>query len=193
MDQARLASYAGADFIGLQFIPSSKRIISLSLAEEISHNLKGKVNLVGVFKNQSLEEVNKICNKIGLDYAQLHGDEDQIFCKNVTVPVIKAFGLKVTFNPRKTVQHMKTYSVAYYLIDREKRGEGEMLSMDSASHLAKVFPLFFAGGLTPENVTKIAKKVRPFAVDVASGIETDGTIDLKKMQIFIKNTKGANT
>lgn len=192
IDQAKLASYAGADFIGLQFIPSSKRFIDPSVAKEISHNLKGKINLVGVFKNQSLEEVNKICNEIGLDYAQLHGNEDETFCNNVAVPVIKAFGIKTSFNHLETAQYMKTYHVTYYLIDREKRREGDILSLENAALLAKSFPLFLAGGLTPENVTNIVKKVKPFAVDVASGIETDGVIDFKKVKMFIKNAKAAS-
>ena len=126
IESASIAMEAGADFIGLQFVPSSKRVIDRSAAKEISNNLKGKVNLVGVFKNQSLREVNKISYEINLDYAQLHGSEDEVFCKNVAVPVIKAFGLKASFDPKETAQYMKTYHVKYYLIDREKRGEGDI-------------------------------------------------------------------
>lgn len=189
IDQAVAALGAGADFIGLQFVPSSKRRVKQLVAEEICEKLKGKIKLVGVFQNQPLDEVNETAKDLNLDFAQLHGNEDSNFCKKVNVPVIKVFGLPAWFDVSGTTQEMEKYSVSYFLVDRETRGEGEMLSLENSRELAKHFELFFAGGINPENVFRIVKNVQPFAVDVASGIETDEIPDIEKIKLFVKNAK----
>ena len=86
---------------------------------------------------------------------------------------------------------MKQYKVDYYLLDRIKQGEGPMLNLEKASFLSKLFPLILAGGLNPENIASVITRVKPHAVDVASGVETDGEQDLEKIRMFIKNAKGA--
>ena len=86
---------------------------------------------------------------------------------------------------------MKKYKVDYYLVDRIKQSEGPMLNLDKVAKLAKEFPLIFAGGLNPENVGNVVEKVKPQMVDVASGVETDGQQDFKKIKTFIKNAKEA--
>jgi phosphoribosylanthranilate isomerase len=185
IEQAQTALGAGADFIGLQFVPTSKRKIEYSVAKEISKKFKEKIKLVGVFQNQTLDEINRIVKELKLDYVQLHGEETNTFCNTITVPVIKAF------RP-STFHEMKNYSVPYHLIDREKRGEGKMFPLKKSKRLARDFRLFIAGGLDIGNVSEVIKEVRPFAVDVASGIETDGVPDPEKIQLFVKNVKKIN-
>ena len=91
IEQAQTALGAGADFIGLQFVPTSKLKIEYSVAKEISKKFKEKIKLVGVFQNQTLDEINRIVKELKLDYVQLHGEETNTFCNTITVPVIKAF------------------------------------------------------------------------------------------------------
>jgi len=78
----------------------------------------------------------------------------------------------------------------YFLLDRSKRGEGEMVDLEKASRLTGNFPIFIAGGLTPDNVASVVSQIRPFAVDVAGGVETDGHQDIEKVKLFIRNAKG---
>ena len=84
----------------------------------------------------------------------------------------------------------KKIKAKYLLLDRIKRGEGDMVDFKNAAKLASKFPIFLAGGLTPDNIAKAITNVRPFAVDVAGGIETNGFQDLEKLKLFIKNAKG---
>jgi phosphoribosylanthranilate isomerase len=105
------------------------------------------------------------------------------------IPVIKAFGLPANFSTAQTTLHMKKIKAKYYLIDREKRGTGDMLSLQNAAGLASEFPLIFAGDLNPINVAIVVDIVKPFAVDVASGIETNGEPDPEKIMLFIRRAK----
>ena len=189
IEQAEAAIAAGADFLGFNFVPSSKRVVDRQIAGEIVKRIKGKAALVGVFQNHSIEEVNNICAELGLEFAQLHGDETIEFCRQVAVPVIKAFGLTPRFDFLQESRRLEKYNVPYYLVDRENRGEGEMLSLDHAAELAETYPMFFSGALNHENVGEVVTKVRPFAVDVASRIDTHGEIDLEKIKLFVVNAK----
>jgi phosphoribosylanthranilate isomerase len=190
IDDANLAIAVGADYLGFIFVNDSKRSVSVDVAKDIIEKVRGKVSIVGVFKNSSLGKVNSLCEKLDFDLVQLHGEEDATFCKNVIRPVIKSFGLLANFSVEETTKKMKKYDVTYYLIDREQPGIGDPLSVSKAAEISKMFPLFFAGGLTPENVSDVVKKVKPFAVDVITGIKTDGKFDFEKMKRFIINAKG---
>jgi phosphoribosylanthranilate isomerase len=189
MEHAEHAISVGADFLGFNFVPTSKRVVDPAKAKEIADLIRGKAVLVGVFKDQSVDEVNSIADFMGLDYVQLHGSEDEKFCRQITIPVIKAFGLSPTFDAQETSRHLEKYNIPYYMVDRAEQGEGEMLSLKGAAELAEIYPLFFAGSLTPENVAEVVKHVKPFAVDVAGGIETEGMHDMEKITQFIKNAK----
>lgn len=189
-EDAVAAIAAGADMLGFIFVRDSKRAIDFEEAKNIVKKVKGKTLTVGVFKDNTLEEVKSFCKEIVFDLVQLHGQEDQYFCEQVSRPVIKSFGLVSDFDITHTTQKLTKYNVAHYLIDRQSPGEGEMLSLEKAAHLAKIFPLFFAGGLTPKNVADIVTRVKPFAVDVISGVKTNGKFDFEKMKRFVANAKG---
>lgn len=190
LEGAKAALDAGTDFIGFNFIPTSRRCISEERALEIADALRGKIVLVGVFQNQPLAFINETIGAVGLDYVQLHGDEDNAFCRNVGAKVIKAFRLPSNPQSDETSSLMKRYAVEYYMVDRQVQGSGSMLDLEHLAILAKEFPLFVAGGLTPQNVAEVARIVRPFAVDVASGIETEGREDTQKIKRFIQEAKG---
>ncbi len=173
---------AGADFLGFNFVPTSKRYIDPQKAYEIIQEIKAGVDIVGVFQNEMAGKVNEIAATLGLDYVQLHGSEDNEYIARIDFPVIKS--ITQSDDP-------KLIKAQYFLLDRVNR-EGDIVDLEKASELARKFPVFFAGGLTPENVSEIIQKVKPYAVDVAGGIETDGVQDLEKIRLFIKNARGVN-
>lgn len=178
---AQAAIDAGADFLGFNFVLSSQRYIDPSKALEIIKLIRGKTRLVGVFQNADLKNVNVMAVNLGLDLVQLHGNEDNEYISKVTKPVIKSVSLS------KRIQRIKA---AYFLLDRIKRSRGEMVNLKKAAQLAINFPIFFAGGLNSDNVASIIARVRPQAVDVASGVETNGEQNLEKIRMFIRNAKG---
>lgn len=187
---AQVAFNEGADFLGLVFVPNHRHTINPNVAKAIRKNLKGKINLVGLFQNHTLKEIKQKIKDYDLDYVQLHGEETPEFINQINLKVIKAFKLPGEFDSEKTKKNMGQFKVDYYLLDRVKTGEGPMLNLEKAYYLSKQFPLIFAGGLNPENVTSVIAKVKPQIVDVASGVETDGEEDLNKIRLFIKNAKG---
>ena len=148
------------------------------------------VKFVGVFQNVDSDKVNKIASDLGLDYVQLHGIETPDYCAKIKVKIIKVLSLSKVSNLEKIKADLDIYKVAYYLIDREKQGEGDLPDSLQVKELVQSLPIMLAGGLTPENVSAIVMRVRTLAVDVAGGIETNGEQDGEKIRLFIKNAKG---
>lgn len=181
IEAAKAAIEAGADFLGFNFVPTSERFIDPQKAVEIINLVKGQVKIVGVFQNVPVEDVIQIVSDLKLDLVQLHGYENNNYIRALKIPVIKSI-----------TAHDQPQSIKadYFILDRAQRGEGEMVDLETGSQLAFKFPLFFAGGLTSDNVSEVVTKVRPFAVDVAAGVETDGVQDLEKIRVFVKNAKG---
>lgn len=163
LETARAAVDAGADFLGFNFVTSSKRYIKPELAKKIISRLKREAKIVGVFQNMEADYFNKIVSSLDLDFVQLH--EKRII---------------------KNVRNKTTY----LLVDRKMQGNGPISDLNRAKILTKTSKIFFAGGLNPENVSAVVKKVQPYGVDVASGIETNGVEDIYKIKEFIKNAKG---
>ncbi len=184
LEMAQLAIDAGTDFLGFNFVPTSKRYLDPKSAEKIVSKIKGKIKTVGVFQNERIDEINKIAEKLDLDYVQLHGDEDVEYRKKIKRKIIQKIHTDWSFTDKQNCE--------YFLLDREVQGKGKMIDLKIAKELTKYFPTFIAGGLTPKNVKDVVRKVKPFAVDVAGGIETEGEPDVKKIKLFIKNAKGVN-
>ena len=184
LSAAKAAIKAGADYIGLNFVPSSKRRVDDKTAQIIAHYAKKRVALVGVFQNASVSQVNKFAKALKLDYVQLHGTENIAYVRQVSAPIIKRVSATTS------MAKFKKNSVDFFLLDRKQQGRGSMVDLTEAEKISETSPIFFAGGLTSENVATVVKKVRPFAVDVASGIETNGTEDVIKIKQFIVNAKG---
>lgn len=178
---ARAAIESGADFLGFNFVPSSKRYIDPILALEIINSIRGQIKIVGIFQDAKIAEVNKIVSDLKLDFVQLHGKENNEYINKVGMPVIKS----ITENDQPD-----KIKADYFLLDRPNRGEGEMVDLEKASKLTTNLPIFIAGGLTPDNVASVVSQIRPFAVDVAGGIETNGRQDLEKIRLFVRNAKG---
>jgi len=181
LESAQAAIDGGADFIGLNFVPASKRYVDMIIAKQIVNFAKGKVALVGVFQNAPVEEVNKIAEELQLDFIQLHGMENNEYIKKMIKPVIK--------NVQGNYPD-KSFEAKYLLLDRIIQGKGDTVNLEVAKQIANHYDIFFAGGLTSDNLVAIITKVKPYAVDVAGGIETDNKEDFNKIKQFIKNAKG---
>lgn len=190
VEAAHEAVTAGADLLGFNFVPASRRYITPEEAKDIVEQLTMNVKIVGVFRDESLEKILRIVDLLKLDFVQLHGKEpagkSELTQYAGVIKVIQSIPGK---SPEELLEEMKTYDVDYYLLDRAIQGEGEMASLRLASFLAKHVRLFLAGGLTPENVAYAVRQSQPFGVDVAGGVETDGEQDLEKIRKFIRNAK----
>lgn len=180
LDTAQKAVSAGANYLGFNFVATSPRYISPKTSAAIIAKVKGRVYTVGVFQNAPTDMVNHLASQLKLDFVQLHGNETRAYIENVTTPVIKA--ITADDDPQKYTD------VHYFLLDRPGK-KGNPVDQQIASDIAKEFPLFLAGGLTPGNVASAIAVVHPFAVDVASGVETDGGTNPDKVTTFINQAK----
>lgn len=179
---AQTAVDAGADYLGFNFVRESKRYIDPYIALEISRRYRDEIKIVGVFQNENAQKVTEIAEFMGLDFVQLHGDEDDAYMEEISLPIIKSvtdFDSDMLSMP------------GYLLLDRVVRGTGSMIDFERAKKIAADRMIFFSGGLTPENVVSVIEKVKPYAVDVAGGIESGGKEDVSKIRQFISNAKGA--
>jgi len=185
---ALLSERYGADAIGLIFVPESKRFVSAEQAKPISDALSPLINRVGVFRNSSLEHIRQTAKLVKLDTIQLHGDEDAVFAKALgrDYRVVKA----ISFSSTLDIHELKAFPADALLLDGLKPGSGETFDWSQASFL-KAFPrLILAGGLTPNNVQEAITALKPYAVDLASGVEANvGKKDPVKLKTFIANAK----
>jgi phosphoribosylanthranilate isomerase len=190
VETALLAVEAGADALGFVFA-ESKRKITPQKAREIILYLPPEIEKVGVFVNERKLVMEEIAEYCGLTMLQLHGEEAPEMCEGFSLPIIKAFGI----SSEKDIEQAMQYSVSYMLADSPKgvyRG-GNGVSFDW-SILSKTSlrekKIILAGGLTPENVADAIQTVRPYMVDVSSGVESNGVKDVEKIKAFIHNAKG---
>jgi phosphoribosylanthranilate isomerase len=190
LDAANVAVNAGADCLGFNFVGSSKRRIDPQKAKEIINHVKDKIKVVGVFQNDYLGHINTLVKELQLDFVQLHGAETPEYAQSINCKVIKTVTLSETSSTDELISNMQSYKVDYFLLDRETQGKGKMVNSKNAKMIAEKFPIFLAGGLSSDNVANIVKEVKPYAVDVAGGIETNGAEDLEKIKKFIEQVKG---
>jgi phosphoribosylanthranilate isomerase len=190
LESAIAAIDAGADFLGFIFVPHSRRYIDPKDAKKIIEKIKGRVKIVGVFQDGEVEELNKTSDLLNLDFVQLHGEEDEDFMRQISRKIIKKFIIPTDLPVGDSLPLARNDN--YFLLDRVMQGKGTMVDLETARKFSQQFPIFFAGGLTPENVAEVVRKVKPFAVDVAGGIETSGIADTNKIRQFILKAKGVN-
>jgi phosphoribosylanthranilate isomerase len=187
----------GADYLGLIFAESPRQIQPAD-ARQIRRRLKGSVKFVGVFKDQDPRFINDTAEVIGLDLVQLHGAESPDYCMQMSHPVIKAIELPISAQQNAILPDLSAYNVHAFLLDRPKSMSKEeswlaRVVENCADQLQSWQPFFIAGGLTAENV-HIACKLRPFGVDVASGVEAEpGKKDYKKLEAFFQQVQGARS
>ena len=186
---ARKAAELGADAIGLVFYPASPRCIEIEQACKIVAEITPFVSVVALFVNAQKQQVESVLREVRVDILQFHGDEDEAYCMSFARPYIKAISVK---SRSQTVTSATLYASAKALLldrfDKEKKGgTGKLFDWGMIpGELEK--PVILAGGLTPENVVKAIKQIRPYAVDVSSGVESSpGIKDAEKMRLFMRN------
>jgi phosphoribosylanthranilate isomerase len=186
-EDAEAAAEAGAAMIGFIFVPSSPRFIRPVDAARIVRTLPPSVLPVGVFVDASREDVDRSVVESGVRCIQLHGDEPPGETQGYAVPVIKGIRVRPGFDP----EIIRRYNVQAILLDAfvEGRHGGTGVSFDwaIATKAASLARIVLSGGLTSENVREAIRRVRPYAVDVSSGVErSPGIKDHEKIRRFIE-------
>lgn len=180
---ACLAAEAGCDWIGLNFWLQSPRYVTVENARDIAVAIGSRAQTVGVFVNAAREEIERVSRIVGLDRVQLHGDEPPELVQEFGERAIKAVRVR-------DVALIPLYAPALILLDGNAPGSGAQVDWQVARDLAQRYRLILAGGLTPENVALAIRAVRPFGVDVASGVEKGSQVkDVGRMRAFVHAAK----
>ena len=192
VDDALAASDLGVDALGFVFYKKSPRHVSPDQAGEIIRRLPPFITTVGVFVDMPPGEVEAIMRHASLDVAQLHGHELPEACV-LGRRVIKAIRVKELSD----LGQLKHYRVSAFLLDTYTQeffgGTGQLFNWDIALDAKQYGKIILAGGLNPDNVAKAVQWVRPYGVDVSSGVEErKGKKDHRKMRLFIERAKGAS-
>lgn len=175
------------DFAGFVFA-ESRRQVDEQTAEFLKARLNPSVKAVGVFVNERIERIVRLCRSGVIDFVQLHGDEDGNYIKTlkklVPNPVIRAVRVRSTGDIKKAASIDCDYLLLDAWDDRHYGGTGRTFDWSVIPGMTK--PFFLAGGINPENVVKALELVNPYAVDVSSGAETDGCKDPDKLRRIVE-------
>jgi phosphoribosylanthranilate isomerase len=187
LDDAMTAVECGADAIGFVFWVNSPRFIEPQKAKRIVSEIPPFVTTVGVFVNEPVEGINRLIRSVGFGCVQLHGEETPEECMGLNAKVIKA----VRVSGEKDLEGLDRYHVSAFILDTFRKdvqgGTGETFDWDIAVKAKKLGAVILSGGLTPENVVDAIRHVRPYGVDVSSGVEKNpGEKDPEKVRKFIE-------
>jgi phosphoribosylanthranilate isomerase len=191
VDDALHACACGADALGFVFYEKSPRCLSPEAAQQIIAELPPFITAVGLFVNESPERIRQTADSCGLDVIQLHGDEGPTDCDFAPLRVVKALRVKEA----ASLDGHAAYAVSALLLDAwvagAYGGTGERFNWELAAAVARQRPVILAGGLRAENVAEAVRTVRPYGVDVSSGVEASpGKKDPEKVAAFIRKAKG---
>ena len=181
------AAAAGATALGVIFAPSSPRCVSADTARDIVEAVPAHVPVVGVFVNAPLEAIVAVVAHTGIRVVQLHGDEPERYAAALKMPLLRAAGVDV---------ELDSWPTATLLLDAtsaaQRGGTGQRVDWENAAAVASRRKTVLAGGLTPDNVADAIAAVRPFGVDVSSGVEASpGRKDRDKVSRFLENAREA--
>ena len=181
----------GVDALGFVFVKDSPRSLKTEQARQLVGEVPPFVMTVGLFMNAETGHVRNVLNNVNTNLLQFHGEEDEEFCRQFSLPYVKAIPMGSTTS---VVDFCSRYpSATGFVLDSHAKGEmggsGNKFAWSQApSGVAK--PVILAGGLTPYNVAEAVRVVQPYAVDVSSGIETvEGVKDVDKMRHFIQEVR----
>ncbi len=170
------------EYIGFVFAPKSRRCISPETARNLKMQLSPQIQAVGVFVNEQPETIARLLREGIIDIAQLHGSEDEAYLHTLRQltdkPLIKAFRMTAEAD----LQAIAHCSADEILLD-SGAGTGTVFDWKRVERIER--PYFLAGGLSPDNAAAAVKQLHPYALDVSSGIETDGYKDREKMAAFV--------
>ena len=186
------------DYAGIIFVENVKRQISITEAEKIS-DVINKINnppkLVGLFADQKLEYIKKIYHRYGLDYVQLCGSENEEFLNELDIPFIKQIKLKNDINIKEIFNQIEfvksigglvsidTYKEGHY------GGSGKLINLSDAKIIINKYKVFLSGGLNSDNIINIIETIKPWAVDVSSGVELNNKKNICKIEKFVNNVR----
>ena len=171
------------EYIGFVFFPGSKRYVTPETAKTLRIGLDPEIKAVGVFVDEDPEMAARLLEEGVIDIAQLHGHEDETYLaslrKKTDKPLIRAFRIRCAEDAQRAQE-----STAEQILLDAGAGDGKTFDWNWLKNVKR--PYFLAGGLNPENVGEAVKKLKPYAVDVSSGIETEGYKDINKMRAFVR-------
>ena len=175
------------DYIGFVFWERSKRNVSKEQAKELKSRLDSRIKAVGVFVDAEIDFIADLVSCGIIDVAQLHGSEDEDYISQLReriggAEIIKAFNI----NKIESFDEAEKSSADHIMIDSGK-GSGIAFDWSKLERLER--PYFLAGGLSTENISEVLENIKPFAVDVSSGVETDGFKDRAKMKRFVESVR----
>ncbi|MFQ5483261.1 MAG: phosphoribosylanthranilate isomerase [Nitrospinaceae bacterium] len=193
LDDALQAVECGADAVGFIFFRKSPRWAPEKTALSIVRELPPLVARVGVFVNESAERINRLVDRLHLDLVQLHGEETPAFCRKIRARLLKA----VRVRDAASLTGLDRYPVDGFLLDAFHAGAyggtGQVFDWKLSRKAKAAGPIILAGGLTADNVAAAIVKVRPYGVDVCSGVEkVPGRKDYKKLRDFFKAVREAD-
>ena len=180
-EAVKTAVSAGADYIGFVFAPS-KRQVTVEQAIELAKFIPSHIQKVGVFVSPSRAELLEAVDKVGLNFVQVHGQVVDKLFENLPCASIQA--VQVDGNG-----HVPNSQADYLLFDAPVAGSGQTFDWGQLDTTELTQPFFIAGGLNEDNVARAIQHFSPFAVDVSSGVETDGQKDHEKIRRFIERVK----
>ena len=183
-----VAAHAGADAIGLNFFPPSPRYVEPERARDIAQALPAYVNRVALFVNEPTETVERVLARVPVDTLQFHGDETPEFCSQFGMPYVKSVGVRARRDIELAAeQYVDATALLLDQFDRERWGDtGELFDWTLIPGERRM-PIVLAGGLTADNVAEALRVVRPYAVDVSGGVESErGVKDPAKIEQFLR-------
>jgi len=194
-EDARAAVAAGADGLGFIFVEQSPRLVEPDMVRAITGELPPFVDCVGVFRDEKIEVVEEIIHYCRLSTVQLHGSESPDYCRNISCKVIKSFSIR----PESDSEELAVYAdvVSGFLLDTYHKhmagGTGMAFDWKLVEQVKPPGPFILAGGLTSENVEEAIRQVKPYAVDVNSGVEYQpGRKDTDKLKSFAHEVRKAD-
>ncbi len=202
-EHALTAALGGADFLGLVFAASRRRVSEIEALRivEAVKRIESPLMIAGVFVDAPVSEVNRIAESCSLDLVQLSGNETLEYCLEIERPVIKAIPVSTTITAReiieKIVEGKKVLAgkEVFFLLDTQigdsYGGTGKTFDWQVAKEVASRLPIIVAGGLNPDNVGKLIEDVNPWGVDVSTGVESQGQKDTDKILAFIKAVRNS--
>ncbi|BDU50880.1 phosphoribosylanthranilate isomerase [Haliovirga abyssi] len=184
LEDAQVAIENGVDALGFIFYKKSKRYIEPNKVKEIIKNIPPFISKVGVFVNEDINDIKRIGKELKLDILQLHGEESVEYLKELEkgFTVVKAFRIKDI----RELEKIKDYKIKWFLLDtyssKEYGGTGEKFNWEIVKEAKKYGKVILAGGLNSENIKLAIDELKPYGVDISSGVEIDkGIKDRKKI------------
>ena len=203
VEHALVAVAAGADMLGLVFYPPSSRYLSIEQARDVRNAVREadkdrRVRLVGLFVNETADDMNAVAEEVGLDVIQLSGDEPASLIGDLNRPAFASIRVDSSgkLDEEARFRELTAAEPLAIMVDAHVPGmyggTGTVADWFVAADFAQRYPVILAGGLRPETAADAIRRVKPFAIDVSSGVETDGVKDSTKIRAFIAAARTAD-